>query len=84
MSEQPSWNQIVSGFSRFIQDSLAQNFSNCNPPVYRVFLMKETGTYVVRRSADEAEASESVFGPDTFAACMKWMNEQAPERAAWQ
>lgn len=83
MSEQQSWDLVVSGFTKFLEDSLAQNFNNCNPPVYRVFRMEETGTYVVRSGDQEADDSDSVFGPDTFAACLKWMNEQMPGRAAW-
>jgi hypothetical protein len=41
---------------------------------YRVFFEKENGTHFVLRCGPDSDDSESVFGPDTFSACIQWVN----------
>jgi hypothetical protein len=41
---------------------------------YRVFFEKENGTHFVLRRGPDSDDSESVFGPDTFSACIQWVN----------
>ena len=41
---------------------------------YRVFFEKENGTHLVLRCGPDSDDSESVFGPDTFSACIQWVN----------
>jgi len=76
MAQGESWDQVVSAFTQFLEGALAENLRNRNPSIYRVFRMRETGTSLVSRGDEQVEGGECVYGPDTFSACMRWMNEQ--------
>ena len=41
---------------------------------YRVLFEKENGTHLVLCCGPDFDDSESVFGPDTFSACIQWVN----------
>jgi hypothetical protein len=39
-----------------------------------VYVEQETGTHLVLRCSPDVDGGASVFGPDTFSACIQWIN----------